>query len=385
LAIIFIASLLIGLLGTMLLRSFEQSILTIGAQSNAKITVFTTDLEQSITAGQIKSLHETGNINFVNRVNEITASPDNFEISISHDEDVTTAGVRLQGFDDLSRDSLFGQNTIVLLAGSLALRENEIIIHQLLAVMNGVAIGDSISFNNSGIAADGVIAGVYTFVDAEIRNEENTPSTFRFENLIFTHTALINQLQGKEGYAEAHFYVKDPNAIQDTRNIFEREMRQTVFEVRVSDALYRRIAAPLSQTAGLTTIILVITGIGVLVVVSLLLTIWSRERRKETALLMSIGERNVNIVMQRLVEVMAIYLLAFGLVIPIVFVTAPFMGGFYQSAVGLADIDNLTFAMSSVDVISVFSVGVIALITAITLSCFSIMRLSPKTLLSRND
>ena len=385
LAVILVVALLIGLFGIMILRSFEHSILAIGEQSNAKITIFTTDLERLISPNQIDALYTLGNISWVNRANEVIAIPGNFEIGMGDGEDTANAGARLQGFDDLNWDSLFGQEVTMLVYGSLELPENGVIVHQLLAMMNGLSLGDSLTFHNSGMTVNGIITGIYAYTDPEMRNEAHTTSMFRFENLIFTHPALVNQLNGEDGYAEAHFYVIKPNVIQDTRNAFEHELRQTIFEIRVSDALFRRIAVPLTQTAGLTTIILAITGIGVLVVISLLLTLWSRERRKETALLMSIGEQKANIVMQRLIEVMAIYLLAFMLVMPVVLVASPYIGAFYQGVVGLTDIENLSFGVSAVDVIGVFSAGIVTLMLAITLSCLSVMRLTPKSILSRND
>jgi ABC-type antimicrobial peptide transport system permease subunit len=100
---------------------------------------------------------------------------------------------------------------------------------------------------------------------------------------------------------------------------------------------------------------------------------------------MSIGERKSGIVTQRLLEVMAIYLLAFAIVIPIVLLTSPFMGAFFQNAAGLEDIENFALAMSAADVAGVFSAGIITLIVAITLSSLSVMRLHPKSILSRND
>ncbi|MCL1882306.1 MAG: hypothetical protein FWF81_00935, partial [Defluviitaleaceae bacterium] len=99
----------------------------------------------------------------------------------------------------------------------------------------------------------------------------------------------------------------------------------------------------------------------------------------------SIGEQKANIVMQRLIEVMAIYLLAFMLVMPVVLVASPYIGAFYQGVVGLTDIENLSFGVSAVDVIGVFSAGIVTLMLAITLSCLSVMRLTPKSILSRND
>ena len=157
------------------------------------------------------------------------------------------------------------------------------------------------------------------------------------------------------------------------------------FEVRVSDALFRRLAKPLTQTASLTSIVLGITGIGVLVVVSLLLIIWSRERQKEVALLLSIGRKKVSIILQRLMEVLAIYLLTFIVIFPLVLLTAPLITTLYQGIVGLNEIEDFVFSIGVVDVMVVFFLGLFALVAVIMLSCFSVMRQTPKSIFSRND
>jgi hypothetical protein len=145
----------------MILRSFEESLLAIGEQSNAKITVFTPDLERLITAERIEILAANGNINWVNRVNEVIAMPGpGFEISMGEGEDSAGAGVRLQGFDDLAWDSLFGQEVTRLVSGSLATQANEIIIHQYLAMMNGVSVGDSTTFQYGEVAAEAIVAAI---------------------------------------------------------------------------------------------------------------------------------------------------------------------------------------------------------------------------------
>lgn len=385
LLIIFTVALLIGLLGLTALRSFEDSLLLMGERSNAKITVFSTDSEQPILTETINGLSDVDNVNRVNKVNQAVASLNGLQIGTGSGEALTEAKVRLQGFDDLSSDSLFGQEVAMLEYGRLELQENDVIIHQLLADMNGLKLGDILSFSNSQGEVQGVIRGVYFYSEASVENEEHTPSTFRFENLIFAHPALINHLQGVENYIEAHFYVSDPSIIQDTRNIFEYHLLSTAFEVWVSDELYRRIASPLTQAAGLITMILAITGIGVITVISLLLIIWSRERKKETALLLSIGEEKKKIIMQRLMEIMMIYLPSLLFASSIAFAINPYVKGFLERTAQFEDSTDLSLILSSGDVISVFIIGIITLLSVVTLSCFSIMRQSPKSILARGD
>ena len=140
-----------------------------------------------------------------------------------------------------------------------------------------------------------------------------------------------------------------------------------------------------SNEQGMQMRITDIQDLGVGGQISLLLMIWSRERSKETALLISIGERKVSIAMQRLLEVIAIYLPAFVFAIFIVITASPYIGGFFKGAAGLSPIYDFNIYVSTRDAIRIFFAGILTLIMAITLSCASIMRLSPKSILSRND
>jgi len=385
LSIIFMVAILIGLIGTMILRSFEQSLLTLGEQSNAKISVSTFGANNLIEQELIDTLSALSNINWVNRVNEVVATVADIEIGIGENEEIDDASIRIQGFDDLTMDGLFSENMARLTLGYLALEDGEIIIHETLATMNDLELGDTLTFYHAGMTVAGTIAGIYMYEDSGIRNEAHTPSAFRFENLIFATPTFVNQLQQEAGFLEVNFYITDPTIIEDTRYEFENELSDTTFGVQVSDALFRRMAQPLSQTASLTTIVLGITGIGVIVVVSLLLIIWSRERQKETALLLSIGRTKVSIISQRLLEVLVIYISTFVFTIPLVFIAAPSIATFYQGVVGLNDMEDFILEVGTVGVTNVFLLGLLALIVVIILSCTSVMRQSPKSIFSRND
>jgi len=365
---VFMLALLIGILGIALLQSFEQSLEDIRKQSKAKITMYVSDIEEFIPQSQVKTIQLLENIDQVNRVNELVIPrPNDFEISLAADENQEEGQIRLQGFDDLTMDSVFSQELAFMVEGNMMkLNNNEIFINEALAMMNNVTIGDEVTLQNeAGEEVKAIIKGLYKY-DHAIENEVNAPSMMRTENIIFVHPSFINQLQGEEKYVEVHFYVANPEIIQETR----QQIQSGSFDIRISDALYRQMSQPLLQSVSLTSMILMMTGIVTIAVISLLLTLWSRERRKETALLLSIGESKGAIIIQRLLEVFIIYLGAF--IFSSVF-----------AYVLVINVDLEIFQISEVMII--FLTGIFTILFAVSCSCMSMMRSSPRAIFSAND
>lgn len=384
---IFVISLLVGLLGMTLLRSFNTSLVQIGRQSQAKITVFITQVEHYLSNDHINQLQTLENINFINRFNEVESRPEHLEISIGSNEDMSDAKVRLQGYDDLTLDSLFSLEIVELEEGTLAIEPGELIIYQPLALLNGLTIGDELSFQTEeGALVSGIIKGMYSYLNPDMENEEHAPSMYRFENLIFAHPDFVNQVQGEKRYLEAHLYVIDPNVIEETHGEIKTIISETTFGTWVSDALFRRMTQPLQQTANIIRMILIITGIATIVVTSSVLILWSKERKQEVALLLSIGESKASIVLQRMLEVLAIYIGAVILMLFLSYFITPYIGTLlYQGQMDLVARESLAVSLSIGDIITVFFLGIFTLIIAVGSSCLSMMRYGPRTIFSVMD
>ena len=115
-----------------------------------------------------------------------------------------------------------------------------------------------------------VVGGIYGYTNP-MENEVNVPAVFRFENLIFAHPDLVNQLRGELDYLEAHFYVTDPTVILETQYEIVSLLQGTSFDTRVSDTLFQRISGALTRSGNLVKMILTITVTATIAVVILLL------------------------------------------------------------------------------------------------------------------
>jgi len=385
---ILMIALIVGLVGMSLLRSFSESLTRIGTESQAKIIVFITDMDELLSNEQILQFEQMNNIYFVNRFNETVARTEDLEIISTGDgETIEDAKVRLQGFDDLKLDSLFALDVVQLETGTLDIKPNELIVYEPLAMLNELTIGDDLTFQTEqGEVVTAVIKGLYTYVDPDMENEKNAPSIYRYENLIFTHPELINHLQGKSEYMEAHSYVIDPTVIEETHHELVNRIERTTFETRISDMLYRKMSQPLHQISDLVLMIIVFTGGATILVVTLLLIIWSKERKHEVALLLSVGESKLSIVLQRILEGVWMYIGACILALFFSHRFIPYLATLlYQKQIGIFESQSIVVSLALKDIYGVVLVGLVIVTVSIISSCLSMIRLTPRAIFYTMD
>ena len=382
---VFVISLLVVLIGMRLLHSSEVSLEEIGKQSNSQITVFSNTESELITNETISKLSDEGNVNFINRTNEITTKVEGVEIGIGSNELKEDAEVTLQGFDDLAKDSMFARQITQLGEDTLELEWGEVFIHETLATFNGLEENDVITFQTEqGDEIIGTIKGIYTYLDPNMENEERMPSMYRFENLIFANLNWMDEFQEEIGYSGAHFYVVNPYIIEETRVGFAEVLKGSSFETGVLDATFRRMSQPLLQTANIVKMILGVSIAATIAIISLLLSLWGKERKKEAALLLSLGESRVSIIIQRILETFVIYILA----IVIAFILSNILTPYVSNGLHLGQFEEMrqkSVSVSLSDDLFVGIVGLVILVISVIGSCVSVLRLVPRAIFSAID
>lgn len=382
---VFAISLLVTLIGHSLLNSFELSLIEIGKKTNAQITVFSNMNEKLLTKENMKQLIEKENIVFVNRTNEVTIQAKNLDVSLGTEEVISDGQVMLQGFDDLTRDSLFARQITQIGNTDLQLKHGEIFIHETLALMNGLEEKDTIIFlTKQGTETKATIKGIYSYIDPYMENEERTPSSYRFENLIFANIDWMDEVQGQIGYIGAHFYLLDPYHLEETRLEFTEVLQGSGFETGVLDATFRRMSQPLIQTKSIVQMILSISIIATLVITFLLLSLWARERKKEVALLVSVGESRILIIAQRVLETIYIYIVAIAVSIMLANILAPYLSKDLL-LIQLESIKQFETIISLKDSVSVGITGLLIIVAAVLVSCIPVLKFTPRAIFSEID
>ncbi len=208
-------------------------------------------------------------------------------------------------------------------SGQLALTEgrhimpgdkNKGLISKDLADKNGLKIGDVIQ-TDKGVEIE--IVGL--FVPKEIEGINDQVTTYdKIQNLIISDlaTRIANENSpATQGFNELTVSVDDPqnmeNIITKVKEIKGVDWKG--FAIMVDNEGYENAAFSLQQLPELVSTILIVVLIVSVVILSLILTLWSRTRVHETGILLSLGIRKLSILGQYIAEVLIIAVLAFSL------------------------------------------------------------------------
>ena len=211
-----------------------------------------------------------------------------------------------------------------------------IIISKELAEWNGLKVGDTLTGiyypENNTPAVDMEIVGIFDVVaDKEDQvNMYDDSSYYEYSSFVFcSMDAAEGLIKGwgvdGDGISEAYFYVTDAaqldNVIKDVQNI--SSINWNNYTITSNDEVYQNISSALSDTGTLiTTLIIVITVVS-MVLITLILFMSVRSRKRETGILLAVGIAKPAVVLQYQLETLLIAVPAF----PIAYVCSKQVAG----------------------------------------------------------
>ena len=196
--------------------------------------------------------------------------------------------------------------------------DHVVLISTAIAEKNTLKLGDTITVQccyDSGIYPDVTltIIGIYAY---EADNEFNTTSTDKRNRLIIDHKAMQEIMQRDVIQYDngVDFYVDDPREMERIASqIKALDLDWDSFTLTMDNSAYEAVASPLTAMQNLIVWLIVgcvAVSVGILV---LILSMWIKQRRHETGILLSVGISKSRIILQYTVEVLMIAIVAFGL------------------------------------------------------------------------
>lgn len=293
-----------------ILRASEESKSSLQEKAKAKVVAEITEKNHPITTDNIDALQKLENIKSLNRMAKAQAYPGGFRLYTgSDDESKENNQVQLVAYDDLESDGPFSDGQIRILEGKYPRTQNQVVINQKLAEMNQWKLGDELSLHDeAGTEIKIVISGFYSS-GMESKQTGNTLAVYRIENTIYGTPNLVLQLQVQKGFDSVSIYAKNPEQLSVTEQQISELFGEKV-ELAKSDTLYQQMEQPLEQVVRVVKLMLFLTIGTAAIVITLLLCMWMRARKKETAIYISLGEHKVMIFLQMLLESLMVFLLA---------------------------------------------------------------------------
>ena len=323
--------------------------------------------------------------------------------------------VMLTGVNDSSKETKFVSEAYKLVEGKHLENEdkNKILMHKDLAEKNNLKVGDKIKIKSNLFDADNE-KGADETVEVEIKglfdghNSGGVSAAQElYENTLITdvHTAakVYGNTEDTAVYQDATFFVKgDKNLDSVIKEIEKLDINWREYSLIKSSSNYPALQQSISGIYSISNKLFVGSLIFAGVVVSLLLLLWMNARKKEIAVLLSLGISKLEIFGQFLIEMVFISIPAY--------VGSYFLAGnnilnkvtgdiakqiARQSASsqlgGGAEAEGFNKTLSSLDinVLPKFIIYVVifmslVLLVSLIISSFNILRRNPKELLIDN-
>lgn len=187
-----------------------------------------------------------------------------------------------------------------------------------------------------------------------------------------------------EGYSQLTIYVEDPVSIQ---NVYDKisalpELKGKTLKLSIDTDEYDVVSTPLESLQKLVNTTIVIISVVSALILTLLLTIWIRGRKKEIGILLSIGKSKVNIILQIFTETFVVAVVAFAASIPFSNLIAEKAGAFLVSRVG-AGTANLNLQIDAAYLLPLYIIGILLITIAVIASSWTVVRLKPKDILTK--
>lgn len=231
-------------------------------------------------------------------------------------------------------NSYFRSNSLELIEGRHINKNDreKILVSQVFAENNHVGIGDTIQVEMTQQIASAIegedtvlyefqpeIVGIYK-TNLQQAVNEYTPESNIIDNYVFLDTFTMQRVnktfESDMGPSrKATFFVQDASRLDSViKEVMKiKSINWTYYNLEKDDTMYRSSVKPLDNLSMIS--ILMSTGIWLasLLVVGLLLTMWTQERKREIGILISMGITKREIIMQLLLECTIVAVTAFAL------------------------------------------------------------------------
>ena len=296
--------------------------------------------------------------------------------------------VMLQAISDVKKDPLFRSEVFKLIEGENIARgeAGKVLVHEALAKKNQWKIGDKVSLKVLGEEKELelFIQGIFTGK----KQEKYTGMSSDFsENMMFIDYATMTQIFGKKKLVTIlKILVSDSEKLAALKaEMNKKSVQLGDFEMVEKENQFSGMVESLDMVKQMIfTMIMAVIGAGI-IVLSLVLILWVRERMYEIGILLAIGRSKIKIVGQFILELMLVSLPAMILaaVLGSIFV------GWILNAVlqkeGLDNLDLNSFTTGGGMDIFAMSYGLLILIIvlAVIVASWMILTKKPKDILAK--
>ena len=265
--------------------------------------------------------------------------------------------------------------------------QNKILVHEKFATINNLILGDKIKLEQNGKTVEFEVVGIFS--GEKTNNFEGLSSDF-IENTVYTDYNSSQKLldySSNNKVTSVEYGVNNPTKLDDIiRNVESLGINN--ISVSKSNKNYELVTSSVESVTKLTNMIRIGSVIVGVVILSLVLMFWIRERLYEIGVLLSLGISKVNLILQFVVETLMVTIFGFLSALGLEFILLKYISG-NATSIFSEDLpkiisDELTkISINGSNIIGVIIVMVTIVIISVVVALLPILKMKPKKILTQ--
>ena len=264
--------------------------------------------------------------------------------------------------------------------------KNKIMIHEKFAELNNVNLGDKIKLSQEGKTLELEIVGIYS---GQKTNTFSGLSSDFIENTVYTDyksSQELSNLIANNKVTSVEYGVEDPTKLDDVIKAVENLGINNLM-VSKSNKNYELVTSSVESITKITNMIRIGSVVVGVVILSLILMFWVRERTYEIGILLSLGTSKVNLVLQFIVEVLLVtifgLMIALGIEIATINYLASNVGSIFSEELPKSIADELMkISVNGIDIVNLVIVMIAIVIISVVVALLPILKMKPKKILT---
>lgn len=265
--------------------------------------------------------------------------------------------------------------------------QNKILVHEKFATINNLNLGDKIKLEQNGKTVEFEVVGIFS--GEKTNNFEGLSSDF-IENTVYTDYNSSQELLNystSNRVTSVEYGVNNPTNLDDIiRNVENLGINN--ISVSKSNKKYELITSSVESVTKLTNLIRIGSVIVGVVILSLVLMFWIRERLYEIGILLSLGISKINLILQFVVETLMVTIFGFLSALGLEFILLKYISG-NATSIFSEDLpkiisDELTkISINGSNITGVIIVMVTIVIISVVVALLPILKMKPKKILTQ--
>lgn len=265
--------------------------------------------------------------------------------------------------------------------------QNKILVHEKFASMNNLNLGDKIKLEQNGKTVEFEVVGIFS--GEKTNNFEGLSSDF-IENTVYTDYNSSQKLldySSNNKVTSVEYGVNNPTELDDIiKNVESLGINN--ISVSKSNKNYELVTSSVESITKLTNMIRIGSVIVGVVILSLVLMFWIRERLYEIGVLLSLGISKINLILQFVVETLMVTIFGFLSALGLEFILLKYLSSnitkvFSEDLPKIISDELTKISINGSNIIGVIIVMITIVIISVIVALLPILKTKPKKILTQ--